>query len=562
MKSDRLLDDVKSRLDIVEAIADYVELKKSGQNYKANCPFHSEKTPSFMVSPGKQIFHCFGCGAGGDILGFVMKYENLSFLEALKLLAKKAGIKLSDYRFETDSSEKKEKLQSILKEALAFFAENLKRSKAALAYLGKRGINEEMTTEFSLGYAEKDWKALLEHLKSKKFEDSIIAQAGLIFSGEKGLYDIFRNRIIFPIFNIHGDPVAFGGRAMDDSMPKYLNSPETMLFKKGEILYALNLAKDEIRKKDYAMVAEGYLDVIMCHQHGFKNVVAPLGTALTQGHLQKLGRFTKKAVLVFDGDSAGISAAKRSIALLYEQGFKSKVLLLPEGEDPDSFLRKNSSSAFQGRLSKAQTLVDFILGLKGDKADNVRTAIGIISNAKDLIVREELFKELAEKSGVRESILRGESKGFARLQRVTGTGTPHRPENLPYNEEVLLLSAVVSFPDRAPYIFASLDMESLHTPLVKKVFQEIQPLADKMDMNKMLSVLAEEEKALITRLSLNPGFDGENVDQNIRDCLRKIAHSKMEEKITQAKNAGNLRQLRELLTEKQNIARRKDDRTS
>ena len=190
-------------------------------------------------------------------------------------------------------------------------------------------------------------------------------------------------------------------------MPKYLNSPETPLFKKGETLYALNIAKDEIRKKDYVMIAEGYLDVIMCHQHGFRNVIAPLGTALTAGHLHKLGRFTKKVLLVFDSDTAGIAAAKRSIALLFEHGFKSKVLLLPEGDDPDSFLRQNGSKAFQGRLSKSKSMVDFILGLKGDKTDNVRTAVGIVASTKDLILREELFRELSEKSGIREPVLRG-----------------------------------------------------------------------------------------------------------------------------------------------------------
>jgi len=555
MNSDRLLEDIKSRLDIIEVLSDYIELKKSGQNYKATCPFHSEKTPSLMVSPAKQIFHCFGCGAGGDIFGFVMKYENLTFQESIKTLAKKAGIKLSGYRFESGSTEKKEKLYAVQKEALGIFTENLKKSKTALSYLDKRGISEEMRQVFSLGYAVKEWKVLYNHLKAKGFEDSIITQSGLVFSGEKGLHDIFRNRIIFPIFNIHGDAVAFGGRAIDDSMPKYLNSPETILFKKGETLYGLNIAKDEIRKKDYAMVAEGYLDVIMCHQHGFKNIVAPLGTALTTGHLQKLGRFTKKILLVFDSDAAGIAAAKRSVALLYEHGFKSKILLLPEGEDPDSFLRKNNRNVFQSKLSKSKSVVDFILGLKGDKTENIRTAIVIIDNASDSIAREELLKELSEKSGIRESIIRGEVKKYGQRQ---GPGTMAAAPNtagLLHNEDILLLSAIVAFPEKASYIFENLNIDHMRTPAAKEIFKKIMPLAynNKLNMNAMLNILSDEERVLITRLSLNPGFDVEHIDKNIRDCLKKNAYYEIEEKIKKAKDAGDLRLLNSLLIQKQEI---------
>lgn len=555
MQSDRLLEDIKSRLDIVEIISDYLELKKSGQNYKANCPFHSEKTPSFMVSPGKQIFHCFGCNAGGDIFGFVMKYENINFQEAIKLLAKKAGIKLSGYsRSEGGATEKKERLHAIQKEALNVFTGNLKKSKTAVSYLVKRGVKDEMVQGFLLGYAVKEREALYRHLKAKGFDDAIIAQAGLTFSGENGLHDIFRNRLIFPIFNIHGDTIAFGGRAIDDSMPKYLNSPETLLFKKSETLYGISMAKDDIRKKDYVMVVEGYLDVIMCHQYGFRNVVAPLGTALTAGHLNKLGRFTKKVLLVFDSDAAGIAAAKRSLSLLYEHGFRSKVLLLPEGDDPDSFLRKNGSQAFQANLSKAKTMVDFILSSKGDKTDNIRTAIVILDNAKDLIIREELLKELSEKSGIRESVLRGETKRYSQKFRPDRAPVASKASNLPHNTDLLLLSAIVAFPDKSPYIFTNLNIDSVRTPIVKKIFQEIKPFADKLNINAMLNILSEEEeKSLITKLSLTAGFDVEHVDQNIRDCLKKIACYEIEEKIQKAKGTGDLRLLNSLLMERQRI---------
>ncbi|HBR22032.1 MAG TPA: DNA primase [Nitrospiraceae bacterium] len=562
MKTDRILDDIKSRLDIVELVSDYIELKKAGQNYKANCPFHAEKTPSFTVSQNKQIFHCFGCGAGGDIFGFVMKYENLNFQEALKMLAKKAGVQLSGYRFEDGLTERKERLYVIQREALNTFTGNLKKSKTALAYLDKRGVSQEMFEAFSLGYADRGRKVLYDHLRAKGFDDSLITQSGLIFTGEGGLHDVFRNRIMFPIFNIQGDAVAFGGRAIDDSMPKYLNSPETLLFKKSETLYGLNAAKDEIRKKGYVMITEGYLDVIMCRQHGFLNVVAPLGTALTTGHLQKLGRFTKKVLLVFDSDAAGIAAAKRSLSILYEHGFRSKILLLPEGDDPDSFLRKNGSRAFQIKLSKTESMVDFILKLKGDKPDNVRTAIGIIDNAKDLILREELFKELAEKSGIRESVLRGETKKYEQKAGIVKTAGVAKTAGFFYDEEVLLLSAIVAFPDRAPYIFDNLNMDRVRNPIVRQIFQEIKPSAERLNMNTMLGILNDEGKALITRLSLNPGFAVEDVDNSIRGCLRKMAYCEIEEKIKEAKTVGDLRLLDSLLAEKQKITRRKDERTA
>ena len=442
------------------------------------------------------------------------------------------------------------------------FAGNLKKSKTARAYLDKREVSQEMADVFSLGYADRGRKVLYEHLRAKGFDDLLITQSGLIFTGESGLHDVFKNRIMFPIFNTQGDAVAFGGRAIDDSMPKYLNSPETLLFKKVKPFTGLMLQKDEIRKKGYVMITEGYLDVIMCCMHGFLNVVAPLGTALTTGHLQKLGRFTKKVLLVFDSDAAGIAAAKRSLSILYEHGFRSKVLLLPEGDDPDSFLRKNGSRAFQIKLSKSESMVNFILGLKGDKADNVRTAIGIIDNAKDLILREELFRELAEKSGIREAVLRGETKKYEQKAGMAKTAGVAKTAGFFYDEEVLLLSAIVAFPDRAPYIFDKLNIDRVCNPVVRQIFQEIKPSAGRLNMNTMLGILNDEGKALITRLSLNPGFDIEHVDNNIRDCLRDMAHCEIEEKIRLAKTSGDLRLLNSLLAEKQKIARRKDERTA
>ncbi len=292
-----------------------------------------------------------------------MKYENLSFPESLRLLAKKAGIDLKEYRLQSGDDGPREKLLELHTVAAKVFTDNLKKSETASSYLKKRGLTEDTIHSFSLGYALKDWHHLSNYLKEKGFSRSVILQSGIVSSGEKGIYDTFRDRIMFPIVDLQGGIIAFGGRVMDESQPKYLNSPDSPLFKKGETLYGLAHAKDGVRKKGYAVIVEGYFDVIVCHQYGFTNATAPLGTALTPGHLQRLKRFTKKAVLVFDGDEAGKAAAKRSLPILLEQGFTSEILLLPPDDDPDSFLRKKGARVFADMVSEAVSPVDFLMSV-------------------------------------------------------------------------------------------------------------------------------------------------------------------------------------------------------
>jgi len=259
-----------------------------------------------------------------------------------------------------------------------------------------------------LGYAKNSWHSLYEHLRAKGFEEALIIKSGLVATGSKGIYDIFRDRIMFPIFDLSGEPIAFGARVMDNSLPKYLNSPDTELFKKGQTLYGLNMAEDDIRKNDYALIVEGYLDVIACHQAGFKNVVAPLGTALTEGHIKRLLRYTKNLILVFDGDSAGVLAAKRSLPIIFEHELRARVLLLPDRHDPDSLLKeKDGSSKFSKLIENSSTPIEFILKKSNaPKVDRVKDALSLIGKVKDTILREELILELSERSGVRESALR------------------------------------------------------------------------------------------------------------------------------------------------------------
>ena len=565
MKDERLLEDLKVRLDAVDVISDYVELKRAGQNFKGLCPFHSEKTPSFMVSPDKQRFHCFGCGADGDVISFVMKYENLSFRESCALLAKKTGITLREYSLDTGHEALREKFLGIQKEAVKVFAENLKRSKAASSYLGGRGLTEETIGLFSLGYATKDWHQLSHHLKEKGFPKSAILQSGVVISGEKGMYDTFRDRIIFPICDVRGEIIAFGGRVMDDAQPKYLNSPDSPLFRKGETLYGLNRAKDGIRKKKLAIIVEGYLDVIMSHQHGFDNTVAPLGTALTAGHVQKLKRFTKKALLVFDGDEAGKSAAKRSIPLLLEQGFAATVLLLPEKDDPDSFLRRNGHVAYGKLLSEAKSVVDFILSVsREDKTEAVHEAIEIIAATGDAIMKEELIGELAQRTEKSETAIREEMKkagARAREKKKGGASPQASPAHaIRYDEELLLLSAVIAFPERLTAVLRHISPEEFKNPAVRKIMTAFATEGRGEVCESVLSSLTDAERALVSKLTFHPGFDQEAVERNIADCIGVMVDRRFDEqrkqiheRIRQAEKKGDHDLLYALLKERQRL---------
>jgi len=562
MKFERLLEEIKTRIDIVDFISEYVQLKKSGQNFKALCPFHSEKTPSFMVNPSKQIFHCFGCGVGGDVVSFLMKHENIPFNEALHNIAKKAGIDLREFKFDKEHTEKRDRILQINREAMNYFIKNLKGSEVAKTYLRKRGIEEDSLKGFSIGYATAEREGLIKHVKKMGYSDSVIKEAGLAVSYEKGSRDIFRERIIFPIFNNQGDTVAFGGRVLDDSLPKYLNSPETGVFKKGETLFGLNLAKEEIRRKGYSLIVEGYLDTIVCHQYGFKNTVAPLGTALTSKQLQRLKPLTGRIVLVFDNDDAGVAAAKRSLTILFENNFRAKVLLLPEGEDPDSFLRKEGSQPFKKMLSNAMSVIEFlVVTSKSDKIDTVREALEMISNINDLIIADELLVELSDRTRINETALRGELKKIKKKIRTSISGIVKQDKKTENKEEYLLLSAVISFPEKADYVLSRLDIDELKVESVRSLFKKIKGLGDKLSTGSILDKADDEEKSMITELSLKPGFDLEHVDRNIDDCLQTIAQKRFDEKRKQAEESGDITLLNVLLKEKRKLLKRQYERT-
>ncbi len=553
MKTDRVLEDVKSRIDIVDFVSDYVQLKKSGQNWKGLCPFHSEKTPSFMVNRSKQIFHCFGCGAGGDVISFVAKYENLSFGESLRLLAKKAGVSLPERRGDAGAQQKEEKIRNALSESALFYMKKLKESSVAQDYVKGRGISGESAVIFKLGYAPAGWSNLLRHLKNAGYSDQTVKDAGLAVQGEKGLYDMFRERVIFPITSAGGSVVAFGGRSLGDARPKYINSPETPVFRKSETLFGLSLAKEAIRREKSIIIVEGYMDVIICHQYGFRNAVAPLGTSLTAGHIQKLRTIENSAVLVFDGDAAGRAAAKRALSLICQNNYSAKVLLLPDGEDPDSYLRKHGPDSFGALLGGAVTMIDFLLGQSGgEKRDAVREALALIAQVSDPIASEEMLVELADRTRMSEMTLRAEFRKMKNRGAVNSPGVGDRSapgdvgpavaaSSRNSEEYLLLLSSVISFPEKAGAVLSRLDIDDVKDQAVAAIFRKLAEQGAGADPSLILRDAGDDERKLVTRLSVEPGFDRDNVDRNIEGCLRKIEIRKLEEKLFLADKAGDLK---------------------
>lgn len=413
MISEDIIQKIKEENDIVDLISESVKLKRTGRNYLGLCPFHHEKTPSFSVSRDKQIYKCFGCGEAGNVFTFVMKSKNLSFPEAVKFLADRVNI---DIDFDKDNGRRKNTFQKLYRlnvEAARYFFKCLSVNRKAKEYLSNRGITENIIKKFGLGYSVDSWDHMLNFLKSRGFSELDMVSAGLIIKGKKGnYYDRFRNRIIFPVFNNRGKVIGFGGRVLDNSKPKYLNSPETSLFKKGINLYGLNFAV----KNDFGrvlIIVEGYMDCIALHQYGITNAVASLGTALTVNQAKLLARYADKVIISYDADTAGQMATVRGMDILKSVGLEIKVLQIPNGKDPDEFVRNNGREEFLKLVDKALPLIEYrIQNVKKDIDFNnsegtvkyVEEVLKILSQL-DPIERDIYLKRLSEETGIRDQVL-------------------------------------------------------------------------------------------------------------------------------------------------------------
>ncbi|MBS4535290.1 DNA primase [Clostridium sp. D2Q-14] len=422
--NDEVINEIREASDIVDIISDYIELKKTGLNYKGICPFHNEKTPSFVVSPNKQIFHCFGCGEGGDIITFLMKHRNLTFIEALKDLADRSNIILPEGN--DDAGKKKyderEKLFKLNREAALFYYNNLKSNKRALKYLKSRNIDFKIINKFGIGYANDSWDDLFKYLKEKGYEEELIYKVGLIVQrrDKSGYYNRFRNRIIFPIINIRGKVLGFGGRVIDDGQPKYLNTPDTPIFNKGYNLYGINIIKDN-RRYDKAILVEGYMDVISLNKYGVDYAVASLGTAFTENQAKLLKRYAKEFYICYDSDEAGMRATDKALEVLYQQGIKAKVIILPKGKDPDDFIKERGKKAYQEAINKSLDLIDYKIYMYKKKFDInkpegkikfTKKITQFLKKMKGSIEFDVYINEISNNTGISVDTIKNEIYGY------------------------------------------------------------------------------------------------------------------------------------------------------
>ncbi|MFL3022715.1 MAG: DNA primase [Cytophagales bacterium] len=446
MINENTIQEIKERLDIVEVIGDFVSLKKSGSSYKALSPFTSEKTPSFFVSPSKQIFKCFSTGKGGDAIEFLKEVESMSYVESLKYLAEKYGVEIEDSDDYSPQNTEKESLLIILSRANEFFMNNLKTESGqnfAMTYLDHRGVNTDMIKKFNIGYSIEDWDSLLKHLIKNGFDEALIEKAGLIIVKDNKKYDRFRNRLMFPIHNITGKVIAFGARQIKEEkkQPKYINSPETLLYIKSDILYGLYQSKNEIRKEDKCYLVEGYTDVISLYQVGINNVVSSSGTSLTTGQIKLLSRYTKNITILYDGDEAGLNASLRGMDLILENDLNVKIVSLPKNEDPDSLSKKMNESEFKNYLNTNETdLINYKVKLLNEnykddpikKSDMIFDIVKSISKIPNSIKRSVFIKETSNSLNINENSLITEmnklliNKNTSKLQDLS---KPQKPKS-------------------------------------------------------------------------------------------------------------------------------------
>lgn len=518
--SSDLLEEIRNRCDIVDIISDYVHLKPAGKGFKGLCPFHGEKTPSFMVSPEKQLFHCFGCGEGGNVFNFLMKYEKISFFEAVKMLAKKSGVSLPvDEEKENILNKQKERLYKLNNLAANYYRECLFKSnqgKKIINYLKKRGINDTSVEKYRLGYAPYGWDALTNFLKKKGYSYEELIKARIINKSKiEGKYiDYFRDRIIFPIFNLSGRVIGFGGRVLDDSLPKYINSPETLVYNKGSNLYSLNFAREDIRKKDFLIIVEGYTDVLITQQNGFNNVAASLGTALTTKQIDLIKRFTDTVLIAYDADSAGNMATLRSLDLLVKAGLDVKVIDLPQGYDPADFLIKKGSNPFQSLIDGSLSLIDYKLKLlyfkysiktiegKVKVVKGILPTLSVIGNEVELRAQT---KKISEELKLSEEAILIELKRYKRGAKDSSHNfIKLNSESGNIKAEKILIGCMLENEEIARDILKRLKAEDfsvlLHRQIVEAIEKNLKD-AKMIDSQKVIDCLNNDEAAkLISKI--------------------------------------------------------------
>ena len=557
--SDDIIEEVRSKNDIVDVISQYVRLTRRGSSYFGLCPFHNEKTPSFSVTPSKQMYYCFGCGAGGNVYNFVMEYENYSFGEALSHLAERAGVELPRIEYSKEARAKAEKRATLLeinKKAAQYFYYQLRRDngKNAHDYLTGRGLSEETIQKFGLGYSDKYSDDLYKYLKSRNYSDELLRESGLFNVDERqGMYDKFWNRVIFPIMDVNNRVIGFGGRVMGDGKPKYLNSPETQIFDKSRNLYGLNIARTT--RKNYLILCEGYMDVISMHQAGFTNAVASLGTALTSGHASLVKRYTKEVLLLYDSDEAGVKAALRAIPILREAGVNSRVVNLRPHKDPDEFIKAEGAEAFEKRLEAATDSFMFRVSIasgdfpmdepQGQNRFFERCAQYLLELSDELernLYIEAIVKEY-RKYGIRVEDLRKRVNTLAmkgtpaekRIQPKSGGSPMKKRENASDKSQKLMLTWLVTYPGIFDTVEKYLSPSDFVVPLYKEVAEMLWNQHKEGEVNpaRLMNAFTDSEEQREVASLFNATIHLETKEEQQRafsDALIRIRQESLEEK--------------------------------
>ncbi|MBI3995980.1 MAG: DNA primase [Nitrospirae bacterium] len=577
--SEDLIQRVRQESDILEWVSRHVSLRKAGQNWVGLCPFHAEKTPSFTVSPGKQVYHCFGCGVGGDVIGFLMKIDGVGFPQAMTVLAERLGIPVLPQRTgeASHADHIREELYRIHRDAADYYHALLIESpeaQRARAYLQERGISDQTVKDFLLGYALPAWNGLQPFLAKKGWSDGQIEKAGLIIAkdqpvqAQKRYYDRFRNRIIFPIFDLQKRVIGFGGRVMDDGLPKYLNSPETPIFSKGNHLYALEKARESAGKCGYLVIVEGYFDAIAAHQAGIHAVAATLGTALTSNHLQRIHRFVQAVKLIFDPDEAGIRAALRTLDLIVPSSVSGEVVLLPAGEDPDSFIKRRGPEAFSRLLDQSAKLLDFAIqqGLMDPSAKTIEGKLKIVDQILPVIrkvtrpvERSYYLKHLAERLGLEERELAAEMARLGGVRTAVSNPPFESPlAKMPQEEQIILHLLVHNrVTDRT--LIEPLEPEHFTEGRLRRIFnlyvESGIPAGGGALSNPVVQSEATDPQLapILTALMVRePEYD--DPEQTLRDCIRSLRVKRirsemkvLETEIRDAEKSGNGIQVKSLL---------------
>jgi DNA primase len=594
---------IKNATDIVEVVSEVVILKKTGQNHVGLCPFHAEKTPSFTVSSVKQIFHCFGCQTGGNVFNFVMRHHGLSFPEAARVLAARCGVEIPERELtprQRRRSSEREALLAVNKRAAALYHQILlseQAGKPAQRYLKRRGLTLQLIKDFRLGFAPDAWDTLTRNLQKKRHALSIAEKAGLVVRKKSAgrYYDRFRNRIIFPIFDRTDRVVALGGRVLDDSLPKYLNSPESPVYSKSRSLYGMQLARGPCRASGSVFVVEGYMDLLALHQYGIENAVATLGTALTAEHLRIIRGFAAEIVLVFDSDDAGLKAAERSVSLFIDADVDGRIVVLPRGHDPDTFLRESGTEAFRSAAEAARDLMTFMMDTAQAKhgatpQGRIRTLkelIGPLMAMRDNVARSIYIRELAERLNIDESVvleklrtgvsratigrrpvpLRPTAGAGPATDSVSGAAKNTMAATPPTDRlERQILAMMIQFPDIIPEILAAEVLEGFNDATLRDIGQDVVAQyhqSGSTAVKDMVDHMDEQHRAIVAELALRD--DPWNLEGGRRLIAqfqrRRLQDDTLLASIRTAEQQNDDELLQELLVRKQQELRKRQSTT-